>query len=397
MKLFRIALLNSIILQVVGTAELPSQRVWTDAATQRTLEATILQVLPDSVKLKLKNGSTVTLTDGQLIQSDRDYLATLRKESPKLADAKTPAPPTDKWPTIVALKDVPEVTVVKEDEAGKEFIYQSPHYEFHSPALLGASVVREFARIFETTYQANWALPLGYKPAPEEGHERFQCMLYKTKEDYFDAGGMAGSAGVYSGKDRQIMVPLESLGVKFFGKRVALDRNGDNDTLIHEITHQMMNAWLGKLPVWFIEGSAEYVRMAKYDHGKMSFVNREKNLQGFLQDRGSDGKSWTMTPLKYLMSMDHRTWAEAMGGSGKSANRNYGSAGVLVYYFYHCDDKGDAAHTRDFLKALSDRDDTSNLKAVTQHLLRDFTYAQLQEAVEKALRKEGVKITWADG
>ena len=57
--------------------------------------------------------------------------------------------------------------------------------------------------------------------------------------------------GQYPSRDQKcILVPLSSLGLKSFHDRVQLDRGGDAQrTLIHEITHQMMNAWLPKLPV----------------------------------------------------------------------------------------------------------------------------------------------------
>ena len=310
-----------------------------------------------------------------------------------LALHAAPADALAKWPTIVALKDVPEITVLREDEDARQFIYQSPHYEFRSPARLGASVVREFARIFETTYLANAALPLDYNPAPEFGREKFLCTLFLTKADYLKSGGVAGSAAVYAASSRQILIPLESLGIKKFGKKYALDHEADNATLIHEITHQMMNAWLGRLPIWFVEGSAEYIRMADYERGKMSFINRQKNLQSYLVAQGTDGKTLEMVPLQSLMTMDLRTWSATMAQSGKAARRNYISAALLVYYFYHLDGLGDARHTADFLKSLIPKD--QNLKAAAQHLLRERTYTALQEDVALALRKEGLKITWA--
>ena len=36
-----------------------------------------------------------------------------------------------------------------------------------------------------------------------------------------------------------------------------------------------------------------------------------------------------------------------------------------------------------------------NLQAASKHLLRERSYAELQEDVAQALRKEGFKITWA--
>lgn len=310
-----------------------------------------------------------------------------------LSSQAAQATPVAKWPTVVVLKDVPEITVIKEDEEARQFIYQSPHYEFRSPARLGASVVREFARVFETTYLANAALPLDYTPAPEFGREKFLCTLFLTKADYLKAGGVPGSAAVYAASSSQILIPLESLGVKLFGKKYTLDHEADNATLIHEITHQMMNAWLGRLPIWFVEGSAEYIRTASYERGKMSFVNRQKNLQAYLQTQGSDGRTWEMVPLQKLMTMDLRTWSATMAESGKAARRNYASAALLVYYFYHLDGRGDAHHTANFLKSLLPRD--QNLQAASRHLLRERAYAELQEDVAQALRKEGFKITWA--
>lgn len=303
------------------------------------------------------------------------------------------ATPAANWPAVVALNDVPEITVIKEDEEARQFIYQSAHYEFRSPARLGPSVVREFARVFETTYLANAALPLDYNPAPEFGREKFLCTLFLTKVDYLKAGGVAGSAAVYAASSRQILIPLQSLGVKLFGRKYTLDHEADNATLIHEITHQMMNAWLGRLPIWFVEGSAEYIRMAAYERGRMSFVNRQKNLQSYLQTQGSDGKTWEMVPLQKLMTMDLRTWSATMAESGRAARRNYASAALLVYYFYHLDGRGDAHQAANFLKSLVPKD--QNLQAASKHLLRERSYAELQEDVAQALRKEGFKITWA--
>ena len=311
-----------------------------------------------------------------------------------LASHAALADPAAKWPTVVALKDVPEISVIREDEESRQFIYQSPHYEFRSPARLGAGVVREFARVFETTYLANAALPLDYNPAPEFGREKFLCTLFLTKADYLKSGGVAGSAAVYAAPSRQILISLESLGVKKFGRKYALDHDADNATLIHEITHQMMNAWLGRLPIWFVEGSAEYIRMADYERGKMSFVNRQKNLQSYLAAQGTDGKTLEMVPLQKLMTMDTRTWSATMAESAKAARRNYTSSALLVYYFYHLDGKGDARHIGNFLKSLLPKD--QNLKAAAQHLLRERTYAELQEDFAQALRKEGLKITWAE-
>ncbi len=385
----------------VSLGDAAALRTWTDI-NGRTLDGTLVQALPDTIKVKTKTGAVVSLPIISLSKEDQDFLKDPQSAPPK-APASTTAPPQpkpvaaattqagSKWPEKVVLKELPEITVVKEDDDKKEYIYQSPHYEFHAPAKLGGPVVKEFARIFEVTYQTNWALPLNFKPTPERGKDRFLCMIYETYDDYLKAGGVKGSAGVYMGGKDFIAVPLKSLGVKFFGKKLVLERGDDNDTLIHEITHQMMNHWLGKLPTWYVEGSAEFVRMSKYERGNMSFSNIDKLFQDFLLGRGSDGKNYTMVGLERLMTMDGGTWSAALT-SGSGAGRNYGSAGALTYYFYCCDGAGDGQHMMDCMEAIGKGD--SHIKAFTQHLLRDRTYAALEADVEKALRKKGVKVSF---
>jgi hypothetical protein len=384
-------------------ADASASRTWTDV-NGRSLEGSLVQALTDTVKVRIKSGAVVSLPLVTLSQADQDFVAKNKDAIPKAGSTAPPAAATKPlaaattqagttWPQKVVLKELPEITIVKEDDATSEFIYQSPHYEFRSPKRLGGAVVKEFARIFEVTYQTNWALPLNFKPEPEKGRDRFLCNIYETYDDYIKAGGLDGSAGVYMGGKDFIAVPLKSLGVKVFGKKLVLERGEDNGTLIHEITHQMMNHWLGKLPTWYIEGAAEYVRMAKYERGNMSFANSDKLFQEFLEGRGG-GKSYTMVSLQKLMTMDGETWSAALGKGG-GAGRNYGSAGALTFYFYHCDDKGDGQHMIDCIAAIGKGDNP--IKAVTQHLLRDRTYAQLQEDVEKGLRKKGVKISWTEG
>lgn len=375
-------------------AESPVSRVWTNTAG-RTLEGILLEPTSDSVKVKLKTGATVTLPLATLSKADQDYVEAQKKtaESAKSAPKPGEMQTGTKWPDKVILKELPEITIVEENDDTKSYIYMSPHYEFRAPAKLGGAVVKEFARIFEATYQANWALPLDFKPEPEEGRERFLCQIFEEYKDYVKAGGVEGSAGVYNPASDSILVPLKSLGVKFFGKKLVLERGDDNSTLIHEITHQMMNHWNAKLPVWYIEGSAEYVAMAKYERGNMSFTNPGRNFSEFLKSRGSDGKSWEMVPLEKLMTMDHATWAGAISGSGGVANRNYGSAAALTFYFYHLDDKGDATHVVEFIKGIGKGDNA--IKGVAQNLLRERSYDQLTEEFEKSMRKQGVKISWA--
>ena len=42
------------------------------------------------------------------------------------------------------------------------------------------------------------------------------------------------------------------------------------DTLVHELTHQMMHFWLPYLPNWVVEGTAEYTENLPLNAGRSS-------------------------------------------------------------------------------------------------------------------------------
>ncbi|MFO1484423.1 MAG: SHD1 domain-containing protein [Verrucomicrobiaceae bacterium] len=385
---------------ITSAQSTPPTRTWT-SSDGRKIEAAFVAMEGDGVKIRMANGSTFTVPLARLSAEDQAY-AKSQSSPPTAASNSTTTPGTPSasptWPRSISLEDRPEVAVVKEDTAANEYVYRSPHYEFQCDSKLGANVVREFGRIFESTWLINCILPLDLNPQPEKLREIFLARLFTNKSDYMDAGGVEGSAGIYMSGKKALMVPLSSLGVKMVGSRVSLENNSDDDnaTLIHEITHQMMNHWLGRLPTWYIEGSAEYVEMLEYKrNGGFSLIGLQRQLKDYAQrmSRGG-GKSFAMIDLEELMTIDGSRWAAALGQGGP-ATENYGSAGLLTYYFYHLDDKGDAANIIAYLRELENvKTNQEEEAAVKKHLLRERTYAQLADDVKKALRKEGIDISY---
>lgn len=375
----------------------PAIRNWTSTDGKK-IEASFISLNGDLVKIRLANGSTFDVPLARLSAEDQAFA---KSQSPATAPAAsstgTNPAALKEWPRTVALEEKPEVTVVREDVEKKEFVYRSPHYEFVCDSKLGANVVREFGRMFEVTWLLNCQLPLDLKPSPERLRECFQARLFTHKEDYMAAGAIEGSAGVYMSGKKALMVPLASLGVKMVGSRVSLENSAnadDNGTLIHEITHQMMNHWLGSLPTWFIEGSAEYVEMLDYNsNGRFSLNSLSRQVKTYAARMSSGGaKGFRFIDIEELMNLDGRRWSAALAKDGM-AQENYGSAGLLTYYFYHIDGNGDAANVIAWLRTLETaKGDAEEQAATKRHLMRDRTYAQLAEEVKKGLRKEGIDI-----
>ncbi|MFT5466695.1 MAG: hypothetical protein ACI8UO_001795 [Verrucomicrobiales bacterium] len=228
-----------------------------------------------------------------------------------------------------------------------EFVYTTPSFEFRCDVELQDSLIKEYSLVFEGTYYAIANLPLGLNPTPPES--RFVVRLFKERSDYLNAGGPQGSAGVYMVRNREILVPMESLGVRNVGSRVAIDRrNYDSGTLVHEITHQVMYEWLEALPVWFVEGIAEYMSAVPFDDARFDFRNIHDGLKEHLEgeyrvDKTRQGEFLVdIAPPEQLMALSHQEWAAAVS-SGSNASANYRSALMLVYYYIHLDGAGDGA------------------------------------------------------
>jgi SLA1 homology domain 1, SHD1 len=369
-------------------------RAWT-SSDGRKIEAAFVGFDNGQVRIKLRNGAVSAVALDRLSAPDQEFVKQkAAAPAPSAKETSKDQPAAEKtWLRTVSLDEPPEPEVVKEDAGAKEFVYRTAHYEFQCDSKLGTNAVKEFARIFEATYLVNCKLPLDLKPKPEQLRTCFLARLYTNKEDYFKAGAIPESAGTYLSSMKALIVPLDSLGVKMAGSRVVLQNSTDRDnaTLIHEITHQMMNHWMDRLPVWYVEGSAEYVSIAKYDRGRFSFIQMDGSVRDYLQWRGGQGKKFVMMAPAALMNVDSEQWIAAMGES--QSQQNYASAALLTYYFYHLDGNGDGASMIAWLREVEKAADPTAVQAATAKLLvRERTPEQLEKDVKAALRKAGIDV-----
>jgi len=254
------------------------------------------------------------------------------------------------WPenVVVPTKSI-EIQVIEESPATRKCVYRSEGFEFTSQAKLAGSVMKEVARTFEATKTLVASLPWGIVCQPPEGFERYQAALYETKNDYFAAGGPKNSGGVYMSGDKIFRVPFESIGLKPLGKSYAKDDNYDGGTLIHEITHQVMDAYLTFLPVWVIEGTAEYTEMLPYNAGKFRADAHQKGMKDHIQDMLKRGYSIEIGNLEEHLKMNRGTWSGIANTTNRKMGELYFRSVLAVYFFCHLD--GDKKGTR-FIKFM---------------------------------------------
>lgn len=361
-------------------------RTWTDVA-DRQVEAKLEKLVGSEVQLRFRNGQVAKVPVKGLSKQDQDWIRQWKKRSEDPYDGP---PAEEDWPRNVNPSDNASAEVISEDEEKREFIYESENYRFISDIQLSTSLVREFSEVFEVTLLVNSLLPLNLRPIPEPGREKFVARIFENATDYANAGGVPGSAGIYSGADREMKLPITSLGVRTYGDKVTMDyRAEDFGVLIHEITHQSMNRWLARMPLWLVEGSAEYIELAEYDNGRMSFRQQDNRLLNRIETYF--GSPFTMVDLETLMALTPQQWAAELQ-SARGAN-NYLSALILTYFFYHFDGEGEAEGMKAYLQAAEQMQRGDDVqKLVGTHLLRGRSYDELQEELIRAFRKKGIKI-----
>lgn len=293
-----------------------------------------------------------------------------------------------KWPEFVEAPADMEITVLPEGVEKWPFIYRSSHFEFRTTTRLSASVVREFARVFEATFELVKALPVGFNPLPPESGF-YLTELYENADHYYAAGGLEGSGGCFVSRENKIMVPLTNLGVRQVGNRWILEGAKDSDTLNHEITHQVTQNWRARWPTWFNEGIAEYVQGVRYSKGRYTLKNVSGDVRDEVMRYPVKGNSFPMVSLETLVNMSHETWNEALALKEGGATYNYRSAHLLMFFFLHLDGDGDGSPVATYLRALDQGEDPK--KAVPDHLLRDRDFATLSQEVRDKLRNAGIR------
>jgi hypothetical protein len=344
-------LLGLAILSLTAQTE---ARPWTDSAG-RKVEAEYSGMQGDSVLLKLASGQTVPFPLARLSSEDQAY-AKAQASNSSTAPEIAPKPDTARiplekrtWPqnVIVPARAV-EIAAISESVADRKYVYQSEAFEFSSQAKLAGSLMKEVARTFEATKFLIESLPWGVQCKPPEGRPRFIAALYETRNDYIAAGGPEMSGGVYSSGDKIFKIPFPSLGMEKRGQTYFKDDNYSNGTLIHEITHQLMDDYLGFLPKWVVEGTAEYTEMLPYKSGTFRADGHKSGIKQDIEEWQQRGFIPDLGSLEKMMTMNRDQWDAECETPEKMAAM-YHRSELLVYFFSHLD--GDKKGTR-FIKFM---------------------------------------------
>ena len=252
--------------------------------------------------------------------------------------------------------------------------------------------MKTFSKLFETTFEAMVHIPMSFDkartPAPDH---RYRILLFGDKYNYTKNGGPPNSGGVYMPRTDIVMVPLSSLGVKKKGGKFVLDHGVANQTLAHELVHQLMDYTYFKPGSrgWFSEGIAEYVSSSPYQYGRFTFRNNITTIRNSITkyDRRTEtgsmlGKKIKVPDLKSFM-------LQSYGSFTKNGRLNYAMGMAFTTYFIHMDDNGSRKNLNAFLKAMRKGKHGEEL---LQTLLAGRTWDKLEEDIAAAWKKRGMEI-----
>ncbi|MDF1753702.1 MAG: hypothetical protein P1U89_13060 [Verrucomicrobiales bacterium] len=267
------------------------------------------------ILIKTSQGEHVELRRERLIESDQTFLALLEKYRNEIG--------VQSWPRKVKTRS--EVRLY-----GGPRTFRTDHFQVYSGGMDRGSVAR-LATVMEDALDAISTIPTGLKLQPPAPSTYFQVrfMDRASFDREFAKVGMhlivpnQKVRGAYIAARRELWLPT---GVA----NVSLDLLGA--TVIHEVCHQTMHDWLPLMPVWFLEGFAEYMSSIPYENRMFRFDQSEEGLSAALADR------YRTAPA--AINVIHP--GKLIGGSGSWGNTTmeYLSSLVLVYYLIHLDGSG---------------------------------------------------------
>jgi hypothetical protein len=355
----------------------------------RTFEAEFERMDGRAAIFILPDGRRFSMPVADLSQEERDSLShNGQSVMSELVAASFGSP----WQTQIRIDGPVACKVVKEDPKAGVYIYQSPSYRFICDARITEDALRNFSVMFETTRKYARALPLSMGGAAGPGELRRDIILFSTMQGYTAAGGVPGSAGMYSHHNGRVLVPMESLGLKLVGTGFSIEKGITHKTLIHELTHQLTPRvyFAPGARGWFSEGIAEYVAITPYTWGYFQPDIHGNAVKARVTARGIDndggyalGSKITVPPLKSFFLMPYNVFA------GEHSRLHYGFSLLLVNFFFHMDAGGKSRRLSDFLMGLhAGKQGEEALKP----LLAGGDYQKLEQEIASAWAKMGVEI-----
>ena len=355
------------------------QRTWTDRAG-KTFNAELLAADGLRATLLVEGRGKVAVPIASLSKEDATFVRDSRLENLRMPIVDPEAMAA--WPAEAVAESF-EVQLVPSDATPR---WDSAHFSITSDVKLPTGVVRDLAAVLEATRAAVIAAPIGLHGGVEIG--KYPVRLFGGVPQYTEAGGPQASGGFFVRPAMLILLP--NIGILPTTNGLSAQHHRHLFVLKHEVTHQLMTPWSGRLPMWLNEGLAETFAAAPYTRGRYTFQNLDSALRDYvLKWRATrDTRSIRLIAPQQLMSLTSDEWNQQV--SAQNAYDLYNSTALLTHFFLRHDGRGDSAGIAGFLAALRTR--MPEEEAEKRYLLRGRTRDQITTEVKAMARKMAIEI-----
>lgn len=275
----------------------------------------------DETWLKDHDGKLYVLKTQELKAEDREFIQRFEDVLTDL-DFKS-------WPRQIRSSGASRLT-------GGPASYRSSNFQIFA-ASADPSFVSETALILENAYHMIGSLPLPLDPAPPVPLKHFTVRMLDRPQFEKSFGSSVKNLypekvkGAYMAKPRELWLPLDATTAQDF-----------TATLVHEIAHQSMHDWLPLLPLWFIEGFAEYLASVPYENQVFRFDQSEKGLREVLKTRYGSPPLLINHPARQLST---ENW--------QNSSQDYLSGLFLVFYLAEYDRDGKGTGLQAYLTEIN--------------------------------------------
>ena len=345
----------------------------------------------DKVTLDVK-GKRYTLEIVRLSEADRAYVDTWTEKNPYRAGGATALADLPPWPQKYDGTGKVTVETVNEDEVVSTFAYCTEHYLFALDRKIPKRNLDEIAAVFESVSGALSAMPIE-RLHPAFGNERrFPTIFFSQKKDYERAGGPSGSVGVFDMRRQAILIRLDVL--------LTNENHGSNlphreryQVLVHELTHQAMYPAIVRMPIWYIEGVAEYMSAAHFATARFDFRNLARHIRKHIHRfvPADDNGAFTLPSIPSVYAMTSKEWNKDNVRSDRDATKKYATSLLLTHWFHHLHGDGKAQEIDAFLKGLAKRQKENEI-ALKTILADGETLAGIQQKIANYWSSQGLKL-----
>lgn len=304
--------------------------------------------------------------------------------------------PAKSWPSIFKLQRPATVKLIQKGTNDRPFIYRTKHFELRSPAALSQHNLSHFATTAESVPRVLAHMPLPLLSMPGGTAKVIIC---PDEISFLKSGGTPGAAGIYSGRKQAILLRADTYLNPPRPDDSKLPPKANHDLLVHEFTHLCMHQWLAKLPVWFTEGTAEYLAAAHQNKGTYQFSNICTTISRHIKrNLPLDKDTITLPNIKETLNHTRKSWRDRIkNGDPTDHYRSYATSLLLVHTLFHGgQNRRDA--TSNFLTHIQKHYPRPPIKiqqfaaAQSSTLFPPLKHQQLQQRIVRYWRPHGLHI-----